>query len=193
MQNATHRRVHVADVVHVPGQRRGQAEHKRKKPDHHAGNACVHHSAEPARLHRVDDGEVAVDAERHQEKYAGVEVEDHQAGTGLAQEPTKGPAVAFGGGGGPHGQGDEEGEIRNGQIEHKNVGHRFQLHVAVDDSHHHAVSHDANDKDAAVDDGYQNIDYIMVSWHAACQLYLFVLSCCCVLHFPFPSARSCEV
>lgn len=183
VQTAAHRPVQVADVVHVPRQRRGQAERKGKKPDGHAGNARVDHRAEPPRLHRVNDGEVAVDAERHQEKYAGVEVEDHQAGTGLAQELTKGPVVAFGGGGGPHGQGDEEGEIRNGQIEHKNVGHRFQLHVAVDDSHHHAVPHDADDKDAAVDDGHQNIDYFMVPRHAARQLYLFVLSCCCVLHF----------
>lgn len=174
--------------MHVPGQRRGQAEHEREEPDHHTGDACVDHSAEPSRLHRMDDGEVAVDAERHQEKDAGVEVEGRQARAGLAQEPPKGPVIAFGSGGGPHGQGDEEGEVRNGKVQHKNVGHRFQLHVAVDDGHHHAVSHDADDKDAAVDYGHQQKDDIMASWYATWQVYPCV-SHCCVLHFPFSSAR----
>ena len=47
VQNATHRPV-VCNVVHIPGERCGHAQHKGKKPDDHTGDSCVQHSAEPA-------------------------------------------------------------------------------------------------------------------------------------------------
>lgn len=185
VQNGTHCSVRVCDVVDVPGQCCGHTKHKGKKPDHYAGDTRVHDSAEPAWSHWVDDGEVTVNAERREEKDAGVEVKNHQPCTGLAQESSKGPVVAWGGEGGPHGQSDEEGEVRNSKIEHKNIGHRLELHVAVDDSHYHAVPDDADDKVTAVDDGYQGEDEFMASRHAACQSYPFCRSCRYILHFPF--------
>ncbi|TNN88321.1 hypothetical protein EYF80_001537 [Liparis tanakae] len=107
VENATHCRV-VCDVVDVPDQGCGHTQHKGKQPDHYAGDACVQHGAQPARPHGVDDGEVPVDAERREEEDAGVEVKNHQPCTGLAQEFPKGPVIARGGEGGPHGQSDEE-------------------------------------------------------------------------------------
>lgn len=133
----------------------------------------------------MDDGKVTVNAECCEEEDAGIEVENCQPRTGLAQESSKGPVIACGGEGGPHGQSDEEGEVRNGKIEHKNVGHRFELHVAVDDSHYHTVSDNADDKVAAVDDGYQGEDEFMASRYAACQSYPFCRSCRYIPHFPF--------
>ena len=185
MQSATHRSVLFRDVVDVPGKSCGHAEHKGEEPDHYTGDTCVHHSAEPAGPHRVHDGEVPVDAERWEEEDAGVKVKNHQPGTGLAQESSKGPVIAPGSEGGPHGQSDEEGEVRNGKVKDKDVGHGLELHVTVDDSHHHAVTDNANDKDTAIDDGYQDVEEFVVSRHAACQIDAARRGSTFILHFPF--------
>lgn len=133
----------------------------------------------------MDDGEVTVYAERCEEEDAGVEVENHQSCAGLAQESSKGPVIARGGECSPHGQSDDEGEVRNGEVEHKNVSHRLELHVAVDDSHHHTVPDDTDDKVTAVDDGHQGEDEFMASSIAACQNYPVFRLCRNIRHFPF--------
>lgn len=52
----------------------GQASHQ---PDDDAGDFGHQHRAAKARLHWVDDGQVAVDAETREKEHTGVEVEAH--------------------------------------------------------------------------------------------------------------------
>uniref|UniRef100_A0A3P9QEF2 Uncharacterized protein n=1 Tax=Poecilia reticulata TaxID=8081 RepID=A0A3P9QEF2_POERE len=106
----------VFDVVDIPGQGYGNAEQKGKQPDHHTSDVRVHHGAKPPGPHRVHNGQVTVNAECREEKDARVEVEHNQSSGSLAQKPSKRPVVTHGRKGRPHGQSDDEGEIRHGEI-----------------------------------------------------------------------------
>lgn len=183
VQDATHGGLGVFDVMDVPGEGCWHTQDEGKKPDHYTGDACVHHGAKPPWLHWVHNGKVPVSTESSEEEDAGVQVKSDQSCTGLAQEPSKGPAVLCGGERCPHGQSDEEREVWDGEIEDKNVGHRFEFHVEVDDSHHHGVTDDADDKVEAVDDGHQGEDEFVASRHATCQVYLLCRPRRLILHF----------
>lgn len=123
----------------------------------------------------MHNGQVTVHAESCEKKDAGVEVENDQPCTGLTQEPPKRPVILHGSGRRPHWESDDESEVGHGEVKNENVGHRFELHVAVDDGHHQAVSDDAEDKVAAVHDGHQGEDDVVISRHTACQIDPF---CC---------------
>lgn len=76
--------VGVLDEIHVSvndGWQTGQASHQ---PDDDAGDFGHQHRAAEARLHRVDDGQVAVDAETREQEHTGVEVETDAGRSDLA-------------------------------------------------------------------------------------------------------------
>ena len=145
----------------------GEAEQERHRPDQDARHLGVAHRAVAAGFHWAHNGQVAVDAKCGEEEDAGVEVKGDQGGRGLAQEAAEGPVVAHGCDGGPHGQSDEEREIRHGQVQHKYVSHSLHLHVVVDYSHHHAVAHDANDKVTTVHNWDESGDEGVSARHVA--------------------------
>uniref|UniRef100_A0A8C9SNQ6 Uncharacterized protein n=1 Tax=Scleropages formosus TaxID=113540 RepID=A0A8C9SNQ6_SCLFO len=96
---------HLGGEADIPGHSCGDAEQEGEAPDDHAGDAGVGHCTALARAHRVHQGQVAVDAS-----------------CGLAQKATERPVVASGSDSGPHGQCDEEGEVRHSQVEDEDVG-----------------------------------------------------------------------
>lgn len=67
--------VGVLDEIHIPVDDSWQTGQASQHPDDDAGDFGHQHRAAEARLHRVDNGQVAVDAEAGEQEHAGVEVE----------------------------------------------------------------------------------------------------------------------
>uniref|UniRef100_A0A8C3NUY2 Uncharacterized protein n=1 Tax=Cyanoderma ruficeps TaxID=181631 RepID=A0A8C3NUY2_9PASS len=104
----------------------GQAGHAGQDPDGHAGDAGHEHGAADARLHRVHDGQVAVDAQARQQEHAGVQVEAYPRRGQLAQTVAKRPLVLHGRVGSPEGQSYQKTQVGQCQVEEKDA---FFIHV----------------------------------------------------------------
>uniref|UniRef100_A0A8C5X9N2 Uncharacterized protein n=1 Tax=Malurus cyaneus samueli TaxID=2593467 RepID=A0A8C5X9N2_9PASS len=115
----------------------GQAGHAGQQPDGDAGDSGHKHGAADPRLHRVHDGQVAVDAEARQQEHAGVQVETYPRRRQLAQTVAKRPLVLHGRVGCPEGQ--------------------------LNDNNDQAVPEYAYDKDDAVNGWNHNVDVAVPS------------------------------
>lgn len=103
----------------------GQAGHARQQPDGHAGEPGHERGAAEARLHRVHDGQVAVDAQARQQEHAGVQVETDPRRRQLAQTVAERPLVLHGRVGCPEGQGYQKAQVSQCQVEKKDAGYGF--------------------------------------------------------------------
>uniref|UniRef100_A0A8C3DMB0 Uncharacterized protein n=1 Tax=Corvus moneduloides TaxID=1196302 RepID=A0A8C3DMB0_CORMO len=130
----------------------GQAGHAGEKPDGNAGYSGYKHGPADPRLHRVHDGQVAVDAEAREQEHAGVEVETYPRRCQLAQTVAKRPLVLHGCVGCPEGQSYQKAQVS-----------QCQFHVAVNDNNDQAVPEYAYDKDDAVNGWNHNVDVAVPS------------------------------
>lgn len=87
----------VLNEIHISVDNSWQTGQASQHPDDDAGDFGHQHGAAEARLHRVDNGQVAVDAETGEQEHAGVEVETDTGRCDLTQVIAKGPAVLHSG------------------------------------------------------------------------------------------------
>lgn len=141
----------------------GQAGHAGQEPDGDAGDSGYKHGAADPRLHRVHDGQVAVDAQAREQEHAGVQVETDPRRGQLAQTVAKRPLVLHGRVGCPEGQSYQKTQVSQCQVEKKDAGYCFQFHVAVNDNNDQAVPKYAYDEDDAVNGWNHNVDVAVPS------------------------------
>lgn len=65
----------VLDEIHISVDNSRQTGQASQKPNDDAGDFGHQHCAAEARLHWVDNGQVAIDAETGEQEHAGIEVE----------------------------------------------------------------------------------------------------------------------
>lgn len=112
----------------------------------HAGGGAGARSAGEA----ADEGAAAVHADARQQQHAAAEVGGVEEGGDLAGGRAQPPAVD--GVDRPEGEGEEEQEVRDGEVEDAHVGQRPQAHPGGVHRHHQGVPRQAHHQSQGVDD-----------------------------------------
>lgn len=123
-------------------------EHHGQQPDAHAGELADEKDAGTVAVGRdgLDDGDVAVDADAEKQEHAAEEANLVDAKDELAnvdpEDPGLGRAVR------PEGKGQEEEDVRHGQVEQVGIGHGLEpleIDVGQHDQPVAQQAHEAND------------------------------------------------
>ncbi|GCB80968.1 hypothetical protein scyTo_0022101 [Scyliorhinus torazame] len=142
-------RVEVGGVVLFTKDEINKRQEETKDPDEEAGGMDVDRLASLVHMDGMDDGQVTVEADAHQEEDAAVQVESKDGANQLAHDMAKDPTVHRLHC--PEGEGEDQEEIGDGQVQDESIcdGSPSSL-VAAKDENHQCITQNAQEEDEGV-------------------------------------------